>query len=120
MVRGTVLGALAMSGQNGHAAVFEGKDPEEKTSEEKNLEERNFAGENFEETPPEKTGPIANANSEGEVGRDVGFPSESPGIPDVSGGIINDGIDSGSVPAEATARAPFRSDSGPGSEVKIC
>lgn len=114
MVRGTVLGALAMSGQNGHAAAFEGKDPEEKTSEEKNSEERNFAGENFEDNSPEKTCPIGKSKGE------AGFPPESSGIPDVSGGIINDGIDSGPVPAETTARAPFRSDSGPGSEVKIC
>ena len=122
MVRGTVLGALAMSGQNGHATAFEEKDPEEKTSEEKSLEEKKFAGEKFEENPPEKTDPISKSKgeAEGKAGNEARFPPESSGIPDISGGINNDGIDTGSASTEAAAKAPLISDTGPGSEVKIC
>ncbi len=122
MVRGTVLGALAMSGQNGHATAFEEKSSEEKTSEEKSSEEKNFAGEKFEENPPEKTDPIGKSKgeTEGKAGNEAGVLPKSSGIPDISGDISNDGIDSGSVSAEAAAKASLISDTGPGSEVKIC
>ncbi len=113
IVRGTVLGALAVSGENGRAETPEEKDPEEKTSEEKTSEERKSAGKFFEYKPPEKI--VFIGKNKGEVGH----PSEDSGVVDGKGDIINDGIDSG-APAEATAKVPLRSDSGSGQEAKTC
>lgn len=108
IVRGTVLGALAVSGENGRAETPEEKDPEEKTS-----EERKSAGKFFEHKPPEKI--VFIGKNKGEVGPS----SEGSGVTDGKGDIINDGIDS-VAPAEATAKVPLRSDSGSGQEAKTC
>lgn len=108
IVRGTVLGALAVSGENGRAETPEEKDPEEKTS-----EERKSAGNFFEHKPLEKI--VLIGKNKGEVGHS----SEDSGVTDGKGDIINDGIDSG-APAEATAKVPLRSDSGSGQEAKTC
>ncbi|AKB29039.1 Glycine betaine ABC transport system, ATP-binding protein OpuAA [Methanosarcina siciliae T4/M] len=117
IVRGTVLGALAMSGdnsgENGH--------PEEKVSEEKVPDEGNPAGKTPEEKPPEKT--IFSGKNEGEAGP----PSEDSDVPH---SIINSRISSEPVPLEAEAKdgAPSesssesssKSDAIPGPEVKTC
>ena len=118
IVRGTVLGALAVSGENGRAETPEEKDPEEKDPEEKDpeektSEERKSAGKFFKHKPPEKI--VFIGKNKGEVGPY----SEGSGVTDGKGDIINDGIDSG-APAEATAKVPLRSDSGSGQEAKTC
>jgi len=111
IVRGTVLGALAMSGENGQDEVSEAQPSEERRS----------SGNTPEEKPPEKT--IFSGKNEGEAGP----PSEGYGIP---GSIINDGTGSAPVPAEAEAKdgvpaevpakAPSRLDTVAGQEVKTC
>jgi len=112
IVRGTVLGALAMSGENGQAEAAEAHVSEGKTS-----EESKSTGTPSEEKPPEKT--IFSGKNEGEAGP----PSEGSGTP---GSVINDGTGSVPVLAEAEAKdgmpaeAPARPDVIPGPEVKTC
>jgi glycine betaine/proline transport system ATP-binding protein len=112
IVRGSVLGALAISGETGQDEVPDGKASEERDSEERD------SGENIpEEKPPEKM--VLIGKNEGEAGP----PPAGSGSP---GSIINNGIDSGPVPVEAEAKneapakAPARSDALPGPEVKTC
>ena len=137
IVRASVLGALAISGEIEQDEVPEEKaseekaseekppeekppeekPPEEKPPEEKPPEEKPPEEKPPEEKPPEKTVPID--KNEGEAGS----PPEGSGSP---GSIINNGIDRGSVPAEAGAKngapskAPDRSDTLQDPEVKTC
>jgi len=97
IVRGTVLGALAIAGENVQAETSkekntEKKTSEEKTSEEKTSEERNVSGKTFEGKPAEKT--VLIGKNEGEAGP----PSKSSGVPNARNTIINNGIDIESVP----------------------
>ncbi|PAV12489.1 glycine/betaine ABC transporter ATP-binding protein [Methanosarcina spelaei] len=136
IVRGTVLGALAIAGENGQNEASKERNPEKKTSEEKTLEERNVSGKTFEGKPAEKT--VLIGKNEGEAGP----PSKSSGVPNAQNTIINNGIDSESVPinnrtdiesvpinnrtniepvpAELTAKESLGSDSGQEPEVKTC
>lgn len=105
IVRGSVLGALAMSGENGQYETSERMDSEDRNSEEK------ISG----EKPPEKT--VLIGKNKGEAGP----PSEGICFP---GSIINSGTDSGSVPVEAEAKKGTPAEDpvspGKGAGVKIC
>lgn len=121
IVRGTVLGALAMSSESGRASASGAQISEERKS----------AGTLSEEKPPEKT--IFSGKNEGEAGP----PSEGFGIPGsiiteniTPEGIINEGTGSAPVPAEAETKdgtpsetptqAPAWPDAATGPEVKTC
>ncbi|MCC4769515.1 betaine/proline/choline family ABC transporter ATP-binding protein [Methanosarcina sp. DH2] len=126
IVRGSVLGALAISGENGQEETSEerdseGREPEGREPEGREPEGREPGEKIPEEKIPEKT--IFSGKNEGEAGP----PPESSGG---SSGIINKGIDNGpapieaeakkGVPAEAPAKAPVRSDTRSGLEMKTC
>lgn len=117
IVRGSVLGALAMSGEH------EQEEPsEEKTSEERKSEENDSvgkgSGKQISEKSPEKT--VLIGKNEGEAGP----PSRGSGTPGFPEDIINSGTDSEPLPVEAEAKkgAPAEDPVSPGkgAEVKIC
>jgi len=108
IVRGSVLGALAMSGGNGQYEASAGVSSEEIDSKEIDSKEKISV-----KKPPEKT--VFIGKNKGEAGP----PSESSGVPRC---IVNGGIDSGPVPAEPEVNkgAVDRSDAVSGPEVKTC
>ncbi|AKB51625.1 Glycine betaine ABC transport system, ATP-binding protein OpuAA [Methanosarcina barkeri str. Wiesmoor] len=124
IVRGNVLGALAIAGENEQFGVSnekaseektsEEKTSKEKTSEEKTSEEKNISAKTFEGKPAEKT--VLIGKNEGEAGP----PSKSSGAPNAQNNIISNGVDSESVPTELATEEPLRSDSEQEPEVKIC
>lgn len=100
IVRGSVLGALAMSGENGQVEASEGNDSGSSSSEVKTPEDK----------PPEKT--VFIGKNEGEAGP----PAE------VSGSYIINNVTGRPVPEEAEAKdgAPAVSNNISGPEVNIC
>lgn len=120
IVRGTVLGALAMAGENEQAAASKEKNPEENTSEERSVSEKTFEGKTAEKT-------VLIGKNEGEAGP----PLKSSGVPNSQNSIINNGTDSEAVPInngtdseavppELNAKEFIRSNSEQEPEAKTC
>ncbi len=120
IVRGTVLGALAMAGENGQAETSKEKNLEKNTSEERSASEKTFEGK-----PAEKT--VLIGKNEGEAGP----PLKSSGVLNSQNSIINNGTDSEAlpinngtdseaVPPKLNAKEFLRSDSEQEPEAKTC